>query len=89
MVRVIRDSDACVTPVLSLEEAPTIHTIKRAKPSSKSTAWCNPHPPRASAVRRLRNSKRAGVAGQSGGNWLADWGFSAEEIDRLKASGAI
>lgn len=81
--------DACVTPVLSLEEAPQ-HVQNQAR-STFMTNNANPLP--APAPRFSRSASQAGTAApQSGSDTVAvlmEVGFDSGEIEALAASGAI
>ena len=83
------NGDACVTPVLSLEEAPD-HSHNRARQTFvEHDGLVQPAPaPRFSRTPAEIQSAPATPA-KAGEDWLADWGFSAEEIGRLQAAGAV
>ncbi len=83
------NGDACVTPVLSLEEAPD-HPHNRARQTFvEHDGLVQPAPaPRFSRTPAEIQSAPASPV-KAGEEWLADWGFSAAEIGRFKATGAI
>ncbi len=82
-------SDACVTPVLSLEEAPGHHHNQSRHTFVEVDGLVQPAP----APRFIRTpaaiQSAPATSVKAGEDWLADWGFSADAIDRLKATGAI
>ena len=82
-------SDACVTPVLSLEEAPAHHHNQSRQTFVEVDGLVQPAPaPRFSRTPAAIQSAPA-TSVQAGEDWLADWGFSADEIGRFKAASAI
>jgi alpha-methylacyl-CoA racemase len=86
---VFSDSDACVTPVLSPDEAAR-HPHARARGSFIS-AFGGPRP---SAAPRFSRSQTGPVAdpprpGQHSEEILSEFGFAEEEITRLRQSGAV
>ncbi len=82
-------TDACVTPVLSLEEAPK-HSHNQARQTFiEVDGLVQPAPaPRFSRTPAAVQSPPATPVSPAA-DWLAAWGFSAEEIARLQASGAV
>jgi len=86
--RVFEGSDACVTPVLTLGEAPR-HPHHRARGSFVTVdGQVQPGPaPRFSRTPTV--GARSLPATHDGGQALADWGWSREDIARLAASGAM
>ncbi len=86
---VFEGSDACVTPVLSLVEAP-LHPHNQARQSVVELAGIR-HP--APAPRFSRSQPRLSSPPVADGadtrTVLADWGFSAAEIEEGLASGAF
>jgi len=82
-------TDACVTPVLSLEEAPNHPHNQDRQTFVEVDGLVQPAPaPRFSRTPAEIQSTPATPV-KADGKWLADWGFSTEAIDGLKASGAI
>jgi alpha-methylacyl-CoA racemase len=82
-------SDACLTPVLSLEEARQ-HPHNRARDTFVTVAG-TPQPGPAPRFSRTPG-KLAGPpphAGQHTDEALVDWGISAKDVARLRESGAI
>jgi alpha-methylacyl-CoA racemase len=89
------DSDACVAPVLAMHEAPghphlaargtfvTVDGVVQAAPSPRFSASPTslPGPPTGAPV--------ATPAGSSPGDALLGWGFSAGEVDALRAGGVV
>ena len=86
--QLLEGSDACVAPVLDMDEAPE-HPHNRARgtfievggviqpapaPRFSRSTPATPHPP---------------VTGATGEDVLADWGFQAAAIDALRQAGAI
>lgn len=82
-------SDACVTPVLSLEEAPRHHHNQSRQTFVEVDGLVQPAPaPRFSRTPAAIQSAPA-TSVQAGEDWLVNWGFSADEIGRFKAASAI
>jgi alpha-methylacyl-CoA racemase len=89
------DTDACVAPVLAMQEAPghphlaargtfvTVEGVVQAAPSPRFSASPTGLPGAAAGVRR------ATPAGGMPGDALLEWGFSAGEIDALRAGGVV
>jgi alpha-methylacyl-CoA racemase len=86
---VFAGSDACVAPVLSLEEA-TRHPHIVARGTFVSTAGVvQPAPaPRFSAT-PAEMTRPPALPGEHSRDALRDWGFAASEIDELLANGAV
>jgi alpha-methylacyl-CoA racemase len=82
-------TDACVTPVLSLEEAPK-HSHNQARQTFiEVDGLVQPAPaPRFSRTPAAVQSPPATPV-SAAADWLAAWSFSAEEIARLQAAGAV
>ncbi len=82
-------SDACVTPVLSLDEAPA-HPHNQARQTFVECAGlAQPAPaPRFSRTPATIQSAPGKQADPSGA-WLAAWGFSETEIAQFQSAGAI
>jgi alpha-methylacyl-CoA racemase len=79
-------SDACVTPVLSLEEAPGHHHNQSRQTFVEVDGLVQPAPaPRFSRTPAAIQSAPA-TSAQAGEDWLVNWGFSADEIGRFKAA---
>jgi alpha-methylacyl-CoA racemase len=80
-------SDACVTPVLGLGEAPQ-HAQARARDSFVEVGGVlQPAPaPRFSATPSDR-PRPAPKRGEQGGAALHDWGFDAAQVQSLRAQG--
>ena len=79
-------SDACVTPVLSLAEAPT-HPHNQARQTFvEIDGLVQPAPaPRFSRTpAAIQSAPASPVAAAE--DWLAEWGFSADEIARLTSA---
>ncbi|MDG4549068.1 MAG: CaiB/BaiF CoA-transferase family protein [Candidatus Contendobacter sp.] len=81
-------SDACVAPVLDLDEAPA-HPHNRARQTFvESAGLMQPAPaPRFSRTPAAIQGPPNQRADPSG-DWLADWGFSETEIARFVSAGA-
>ncbi|MFZ1831166.1 MAG: CaiB/BaiF CoA-transferase family protein [Candidatus Competibacteraceae bacterium] len=80
------NSDACVTPVLSLAEAPT-HPHNQARQTFvEIDGLVQPAPaPRFSRTpAAIQSAPASPVAAAE--DWLAEWGFSADEIARLTSA---
>ena len=89
------DSDACVAPVLAMHEAPghphlaargtfvTVDGVVQAAPSPRFSASPTSRPGAATGV------PVATPAGSSPGDALLGWGFSAGEVDALRAGGVV
>lgn len=82
-------SDACVTPVLNLDEAPA-HPHNQARQTFVECAGLlQPAPaPRFSRTPAAIQSA-PGSPADIAGDWLAVWGFSATEIAEFESAGAI
>lgn len=85
---VFAGSDACVSPVLDMDEAP-MHPHNQARGTFVEVdGVVQPAP----APRFSRSGNRAPTPprpGASGEDVLADWGFGPEAIDSLRRAGAI
>ena len=82
-------TDVCFAPVLDLAEAPA-HPHNQARETYVDfDGVVQPAPaPRFSRTQgRIQSS--AAIVGEHSEEVLADWGFSKERIDELKASNAI
>ncbi len=59
----LEGTDACVAPVLALDEAPAHPHMRAARPIASSAVSCSPRPRRASRARRARwNARRPSAA---------------------------
>lgn len=86
---IMEGSDVCFAPVLSISEAPSHpHNVAR-KTFVELDGVSQPAPaPRFSRTApEIRNSAR--LAGQDTNSVLSDFGFSDEEVSKLKEKGAI
>ena len=83
-------TDACVAPVLDLDEAPRHpHNVARAT-FVEHAGITQPAPaPRFSRTPPRIRRPASAAAGEHSQEILADWGFAAEEIAALAASAAI
>ncbi len=81
--------DACVTPVLTLEEARSHPHMKKRKVfgAVEDTVQAAPAPRFSRTPGAARSTSPA--PGEHTGAVLADWGFSAAEIGDLHAKGAV
>jgi alpha-methylacyl-CoA racemase len=82
-------TDACVTPVLSLTEAPA-HPHLRARGTFTAHGG-NPQPGPAPRFSRTPGAVRSGPrrAGEDSRASLRAWGFGADEVDDLLAAGVV
>jgi alpha-methylacyl-CoA racemase len=82
-------TDVCFAPVLHLEEAP--HHPQNAARGSFLELEGIPQPAPAPRFSRTpgRVARPAPVPGEHGAEILRDWGVGAEEVERLRAAGAI
>jgi alpha-methylacyl-CoA racemase len=81
--------DACVTPVLDLDEAPAHpHNLARGTFVTRDGVVQAAPAPRFSATPAALD-RPPPLAGEHTNAALADWGFAAEEIARLHEAGAI
>jgi len=85
--RVFEGSDACFAPVLSFSESRT-HPHARARNASIAVSQVE-QPAPAPRFSRTPAAVRSGPPerGQGGGQALADWGFSRDEIQGMKSQG--
>ena len=88
-VRAFEGSDACFAPVLSIAEVPDHPHHRERGVFSHEHGYPEPGPaPRLS--RTPGNSTRSAPRpGEGGASALADWNFSAADISRFEAIGAI
>lgn len=81
--------DACVTPVLSMEEAPT-HPHNQARQTFVEFAGLTQPAPAPRFSRTSATIQSApGVPVDASGDWLKNWGFSATEITQFVSTGTI
>ena len=81
-------SDACVTPVLDMDEAPE-HPHNRARECFIDVAGVIQPAPAPRFSRSIPARPTPPAAAAPGGDVLADWGFAPAEIDRLRQAGAL
>ena len=84
----LEGTDACVAPVLSMDEAPE-HPHNRARGTfiQVNGTWQAAPAPRFS--RTPPTLPRAPTPGAQGKDVLADWGFTPEAVARLEEAGAL
>ena len=83
-------SDACITPVLDMDEAPAHPTTAPATPTSSAAASPSPLPPRASRAPRPRSAREPFADNaRDTRSVLLDWGIGQARIDALGAAGVI
>ena len=87
--RVFEGSDACFAPVLSFSEARG-HAHNRARASFVEVAGV-PQPAPAPRFSRTPGAVRGAPPERGAGGLAAlrDWGFSADEVDRLRSGGLL
>ncbi|KAB2847194.1 MAG: CoA transferase [Hyphomicrobiaceae bacterium] len=86
--RLLEGSDVCFAPVLGIEEAPS-HPHNRAREAFIEVAGVVQPAPAPRFSRTPADAPRAPrYAGVDSNEVLAEWGFSAAEIARLKSQGA-
>jgi alpha-methylacyl-CoA racemase len=82
-------TDACVTPVLNLDEAPS-HPHNAARGAFVDSAGMTQPAPAPRFSRTPGGIQRPPARpGEHGPQILADWGFTAAEIDDLRGRGAL
>ena len=89
VVPVMEGTDVCFAPVLSIAEARRHPHNGPGAPSSRWPASSSRRRRPASAARRPRSPARRRGPAQHTDDVLADWGFAADEIAKLRASGAV
>jgi alpha-methylacyl-CoA racemase len=87
--RVFEGSDACFAPVLSFSEARE-HAHSRARAAFVELAGV-PQPAPAPRFSRTPGAARSAPPerGAGGRDALRDWGFSSDEVDRLRSRGVL
>lgn len=86
---VLEGSDACVAPVLDMDEAPK-HPHNLARQTFVMDVDVMQPAPAPRFSRTLAQIQRPPpVPGEHGEEILRDWGFGSEQIDSLKACGAL
>ena len=81
-------SDACVAPVLDMDEAPE-HPHNRARGTFIEVGGVIQPAPAPRFSRSTPATPRAPKHGATGEDVLADWGFTPDTIDGLRRAGAI
>lgn len=81
-------SDACVAPVLDMDEAPQ-HPHNRSRGTFIEVGGVMQAAPAPRFSRTPPDAPRPPRAEADGGAALRDWGFAADEIERLRAVGAL
>ena len=81
-------SDACVSPVLDLDEAPR-HPHNVSRETFVDVQGVTQPAPAPRFSRTIPDTPRPPAPGEDGGAVLGDWGFSAVDVDRLRAVGAL
>ncbi len=86
---IMEGTDTCFAPVLDLEEAPRHSHNRKRRAFTEVEGVIQPAPtPRFSKTPGSVQCPPA-AAGKDNFDALSDWGFSEEEIEELKAAGAI
>lgn len=84
----LEGSDACVAPVLDMDEAPE-HPHNRARGTFIEVGGVTQPAPAPRFSRSIPAQPRPPVVGATGEDVLSDWGFTPGEIDGLRTAGAI
>ncbi len=84
----LEGSDACVAPVLDMDEAPE-HPHNRARATFVEVGGVIQPAPAPRFSRSVPDTPRRPAVGVCGEDVLADWGFSPTAIDDLRQAGAI
>ncbi|TAL91309.1 MAG: CoA transferase [Rhodanobacter sp.] len=84
----LEGSDACVTPVLDMDEAPS-HPHNRSRNTFIEVDGITQPAPAPRFSRSILDAPKAPTPGADGGPVLCDWGFSTDEIAALRADGAL
>ena len=87
---ILEHTDACFAPVLTMPEAAEHpHMQARGTIVERGRHRSSPRRRRGSAARRARSQRPPAWPGQHTDEVLADWGFSADRIAKLREAGAI
>ena len=86
--QLLEGSDACVAPVLDMDEAPE-HPHNRARGTFIEVGGVIQPAPAPRFSRSTPATPRPPVPGATGEDVLADWGFSPDALDALRKAGAI
>lgn len=86
--QLLEGSDACVAPVLDMDEAPE-HPHNRARGTFIEVGGIIQPAPAPRFSRSTPATPRPPVTGATGEDVLADWGFQTAAIDALRQAGAI
>lgn len=84
----LEGTDACVAPVLDMDEAPE-HPHNRARGTFIEVGGVTQPAPAPRFSRSIPAQPRPPVAGVTGEDVLADWGFTPAEIAGLRTAGAV
>ncbi|MDD2991535.1 MAG: CaiB/BaiF CoA-transferase family protein [Zoogloea sp.] len=84
----LEGTDACVAPVLDMDEAPE-HPHNRARGTFIEVGGVTQPAPAPRFSRSIPAQPRPPVAGVTGDDVLADWGFTPDDINRLRTAGAV
>lgn len=84
----LEGSDACVAPVLDMDEAPE-HPHNQARGTFIEVGGVIQPAPAPRFSRSIPAQPRPPVVGATGEDVLSDWGFAPDEIDALRMAGAI
>lgn len=84
----LEGSDACVAPVLDMDEAPE-HPHNRARGTFIEVGGVVQPAPAPRFSRSIPAQPRPPVVDGAGEDVLADWGFTPAEIDGLRTAGAL
>ncbi|MDD3352271.1 CaiB/BaiF CoA-transferase family protein [Zoogloea sp.] len=84
----LEGTDACVAPVLDMDEAPK-HPHNQARGTFIEVGGIVQPAPAPRFSRSTPDTPRPPTPGASGADVLADWGFSPTEVDALRRAGAI
>lgn len=84
----LEGSDACVAPVLDMDEAPE-HPHNQARGTFIEVGGVIQPAPAPRFSRSIPAQPRPPVVGSTGADVLSDWGFAPDEIDALRMAGAI
>lgn len=84
----LEGSDACVAPVLDMDEAPE-HPHNQARGTFIEVGGVIQPAPAPRFSRSIPAQPRPPVVGATSEDVLSDWGFAPDEIDALRMAGAI